>query len=116
MSVKSAIWVKAHLRRCNSSGISAMLIKRGAEEAGAIYVKINRLDGSVILLGPAPGPAHDERGSRRWSRLIADHPVAEGEADSYLQRLRSIDPDIWIIEIEDPKSMGLLDFPPLALS
>jgi len=110
MSVKSGIWVNAHLRRCNASGISAMLIKRGAEEAGSIYVKINRLDGRVILLGPAPGPAYDERGERRWSRLIADEPVLEIDADQYLQRIRSVDPDIWIIEIEDAKSTGLLDF------
>jgi|SRR5688500_7361851 hypothetical protein len=110
MSVKSSIWVTAHLRRCNASGISAMLVKRGAEEAGSIYVKINRLDGHVILLGPAPGPAYDEHGRRRWYQLIADRPVLEGEADKYLQRVRSIDPDIWIIEIEDAKTAGLLEF------
>jgi hypothetical protein len=109
MSVKSGIWVQAHLRRCNANGISAMLIKRGAEEAGSIYIKINRLDGHVILLGPAPGPAHDERGERRWSRMIAEQPIPESEADKYLQRVRSVDPDIWIIEIEDARTMGLLD-------
>jgi|SRR5688572_25637922 hypothetical protein len=109
MSVKSGIWVNAHLRRCNASGLAAVLVKRGAEEAGSIYVKINRLDGRVILLGPAPGPAYDNRGERRWSRLIAEEPVLEGEADKYLERARRIDPDIWIIEIEDARSMGLLD-------
>jgi len=47
---------------------------------------------------------------RRWTRLIADEPVLEIDADQYLQRVRSIDPDIWIIEIEDAKTTGLLDF------
>ena len=110
MSVKSAIWVQAHLRRCNAMGLAAMLVRRGAEEAGSIYVKINRLDGRVVLAGPAPGPAHDQRGERRWVRLIADGAVIEAEADAYLRRVRSIDPDIWIVEIEDPGGTGLLEF------
>ena len=109
MSVKSVIWVKAHLRRCNASGFPAVLVKRGAEAAGSIYVKINRLDGRFVLLGPPPGPAHDERGERRWARLISEEPVVESEADRYLHRLRAIDPDIWIIEVEDPHAFGLLD-------
>jgi hypothetical protein len=109
MSVKSAIWVKGHLRLCNAMGLPAMLIKRGAEEAGSVYVKINRLDGRVLLLGPEPGPAYDERGRRRWTRLIADGEVPERDAETYLERLRAIDPDIWIIEIEDAASLGFLD-------
>jgi hypothetical protein len=108
MSVKSAIWVQAHLRRCNASGLAAMLVKRGAEEAGSIYVKVNRLDGSVVLFGPAPGPSHDERGERRWMPVIGTGAVPEPDADAYLRRQRAIDPDIWIIEIEDTGGSGLL--------
>ncbi|HEY7750461.1 MAG TPA: DUF1491 family protein [Aestuariivirgaceae bacterium] len=115
MSVKSALWVQAHLRRCNANGFAAVLIKRGAEEAGSIYVKINRLDGNVILLGAPPGPVHDSRGERCWSALISDGPVAESEADRYLQRLRAIDPDIWIIEVEDARGTGLLNIAGLSL-
>ena len=59
--------------------------------------------------GPPPGPAYDERGDRRWSRRIAEEPVPESEADRYLQRVRAIDPDIWIIEVEYPHAFGLLD-------
>jgi hypothetical protein len=109
MSVKSAIWVQAHLRRCNGLGLAAMLIKRGAEEAGSIYVKVNRLDGSVVLFGPAPGPSHDERGERRWTSVVGTSAVIESEADAYLRRLTAIDPDIWIIEIEDRSGTGLLE-------
>jgi hypothetical protein len=109
MSVKSAIWVQAHLRRCNAMGLAAMLIRRGAEEAGSIYVKINRLDGRVLLIGPAPGPAHDHRGERRWVKPLGDAAVLEADADAYLRRIHSRDPDIWIIEIEDRSGTGLLD-------
>jgi hypothetical protein len=110
MSVKSAIWVQAYLRRCNAIGLAAVLIRRGAEEAGSIYVRINRLDGRVLLIGPAPGPAHDDRGERRWAKLVGDGAVPEAEVDAYLHRIHSRDPDIWIIEIEDRSGTGLLEF------
>jgi hypothetical protein len=110
MSVKSAIWVQAYLRRCNAMCLAAVLIRRGAEEAGSIYVRINRLDGRVLLIGPAPGPAHDDRGERRWAKLVGDGAVPEAEVDAYLHRIHSRDPDIWIIEIEDRSGTGLLEF------
>jgi len=91
-------------------GLAAVLIRRGAEEAGSIYVRINRLDGRVLLIGPAPGPAHDDRGERRWAKLVGDGAVPEAEVDAYLHRIHSRDPDIWIIEIEDRSGTGLLEF------
>ena len=46
MRLKSGIWVAAYLRRCNVEGAFAAVRRRGAEEAGAIFIKINRLDGT----------------------------------------------------------------------
>ena len=54
MRLKSGIWVAAYLRRCNVEGVFAAVRRRGAEEAGAIFIKINRLDGTAMLYGPAP--------------------------------------------------------------
>ncbi len=108
MPVKSAIWVQAHIRRCNAAGLFAALARRGAEEAGSIYVNVNRLNGTGLLFGPAPGPSYDEYGERRWTTLIAASPVSDGRIEDYLRRVSSIDPDIWIIEIEDRSGTGLL--------
>jgi hypothetical protein len=108
MTVKSAIWVHAHIRRCNDQGLFAVLARRGAEEAGSIFVRIDHLDGTETLLGPAPGPAYDERGDRRWVELIPTSPVPLGRIDDYLARLISIDPDIWIIAIEDRQGTAML--------
>src|SRR5262249_22246297 len=60
MRLKSAIWVAAYVRRCNVEGAFAAVRRRGAEEAGAIFVKLNRLDGSAALFAPAPPTAFDE--------------------------------------------------------
>jgi hypothetical protein len=63
MRLKSAIWVAAYIRRCNLEGAFATLRRRGAEEAGAIFVKINRLDGTAEL------SARRRRASLTWRAL-----------------------------------------------
>ncbi len=42
MRLKSGIWVAAYLRRCNIEGAFAAVRRHGAEEAGAVFIKINR--------------------------------------------------------------------------
>ncbi len=46
MRLKTGIWVAAYLRRCQVEGVAAVLRRRGAEEAGAIFIKVSRLDGT----------------------------------------------------------------------
>ncbi|MBZ0217642.1 MAG: DUF1491 family protein, partial [Fimbriimonadaceae bacterium] len=67
MRLKSAIWVAAYIRRCETSAVPAMVVRRGAESAGAIFIKINLLDRTARLLAPAPQALIDnDDGSRRW--------------------------------------------------
>ena len=40
MRLKSSIWVAAYLRRCQTEGIFGAVRRRGAEEAGAVFVKV----------------------------------------------------------------------------
>lgn len=100
MAVKSEIWVQAMLRRCNAQGLFAAVVKRGAAEAGAVFVILDRTDGSYSLLGPAPGPAYDEQGERRFVEEF-DAPVSEQEVSTLLARRRKFDDDIWVIEVAD---------------
>ncbi len=100
MRLKSSIWVSAFLRRCMVEGIFGAVVSKGAEEAGAVYVIVNHLDGTVHLFGPAPGASHDEEGQRRWVEELAP-PNGSAEASALLERRRRSDPDIWIVEVED---------------
>jgi hypothetical protein len=74
MRLKSSIWVAAYLRRCQTEGIFGAVRKRGAEEAGAVFVKVATLDGNATLYGPAPQTVYDEsrpvqgRSRSGWSR------------------------------------------------
>src|SRR6516225_9773520 len=101
MRLKSAIWVAAYLRRCNGEGAFAAVRRRGAEEAGAIFIKVNRLDGSADLFGPAPQSAFDEArpADRAFSRCFTDGPVPEPKVEERIAREILFDPDAWVLEI-----------------
>lgn len=108
MRVKSEIWVKAYIRRCFGEDAPAHVVRRGDSEAGAIFIKVNLLDGRVLLCGPAPaGLAHGD-GGRLWAAPLGEAPVPESEADAYLRRQAAFDPDFWVVEIEDPAGRHFL--------
>ena len=111
MRLKSAIWVAAYLRRCQVEGASAVLRRRGAEEAGAVFIKVNRLDGTADLYSPAPQSAFDE--SHPTDRLFAPamkvQPAPDSDVEATLTRQLKFDPDLWIVEVEDRTGRHFLD-------
>ena len=108
MRIKSEIWVKAYVRRCFAEGAPALVVRRGQSDAGAIYIKVNLLDGRAAVYGPAPaGLAHDT-GDRAWISVLGDQTLPEAEADAFLKRQSDFDPDHWIIEVEDAKGRHFL--------
>ncbi|SRR5258706_5235692 len=110
MRLKSEIWVKAYLRSCAAAGASAVVVRHGDDDAGAIFVKISRLDGTGRLFGPAP--AGLDSGSS-WDRQLAAHldgdAVTEAEIDAYLLRQAEFDSDLWVVEVEDRQGRHFLD-------
>jgi hypothetical protein len=109
MRLKAEIWVKAYLRRCQHEGADAVLVRRGDADAGAIYIKVCRLDGSAALFGPAPAGLEAAREERRWAALLAREATPEADADAYLTRQLAFDPDIWIVAVEDRQGRHFLD-------
>ena len=105
MRLRTDIWVSAFLRRHLVEGRYGAVLRKGAEEAGAVYVVVNRLDGSARLFGPAPGPAYDEAGERRWIEETKGPEPADRAAEIVARRAKT-DPDIWVVEIEDRHGDG----------
>jgi hypothetical protein len=109
MRLKSEMWVKAYLRRCRSEGADAVLMRRGDDDAGAIYIKVSRLDGTAVLFGPAPAGLDAAREDRLWQPSLKGEPRPEAEVDAVLERETSFDPDIWIVAVEDRAGRHFLD-------
>ena len=111
MRLKSAIWVAAYIRRCHVEGAFVAVRRRGAEEAGAIFIKLNRLDGTAELFAPAPQSAFDDAdpADRAFSRCFGVEPVPEDKIEVRLAREIRFDPDVWIVEIEDRAGRHFLE-------
>ena len=111
MRLKSAIWVAAYIRRCAIEGAFAVLRRRGAEEAGAIFIKIDRLDGTGELYGPAPQTSFDETHptDRAFAPCLKSQPASVAEIEARLVREIGFDPDLWIVEVEDRAGRHFLE-------
>jgi hypothetical protein len=109
MRLRADIWVAAYLRRCAHEGAFAVLRRRGAAEAGAIFVKVDRLDGTAALFGPAPQSELKDDQDRIFVRLHRDGFIDTAEAEQRLKREIGFDPDLWIIETEDRHGRSFLD-------
>jgi hypothetical protein len=109
MRLKSELWVKAYMRRCAHEGASAVLMRRGDSDAGAIYIKASRLDGTAALFGPAPAGLDAMREDRQWVRCLDTEFAPEASADAYLERQADFDPDIWIVAVEDREGRHFLE-------
>jgi hypothetical protein len=101
MRLKSEIWVRAYLRRCQAANVPAVIVRRGDEAAGAIFICVDRLDGTVSLYGPAPAGLAGSEVERRFVSCFGARAASGMEAKLYLARQGEFDPDLWIIEIED---------------
>jgi hypothetical protein len=110
MRLKSSIWVAAYLRRCQTEGVFGVVRRRGAEEAGAVFVKVALLDGKAMLYVPAPQTVYD--GSRPIERIFmptSTEPMPEASVEDRLVKEIRFDPDAWIVETEDRAGRHFLD-------
>ena len=109
MRLRADFWVSAYIRRCEVEGASAYLRRRGMAEAGAIHVKLDRLDGRAALFGPAPQADAEDVAEHRFIRLHKDLWIEPTDIEGRLRRAIDFDPDLWIVEVEDPAGRSFLD-------
>ncbi len=103
------MFVAAYLRLRNGENAFAVVRRKGAPEAGAIFICIDHLNGTVDLYGPAPQSAFDDaRPGRLFQRLTREGADA-ATVEARLLKEQRFDPDIWIIDVEDRRGEPRLD-------
>ncbi|TYC56473.1 DUF1491 family protein [Rhodobacterales bacterium] len=108
MRVTTDFFVSALVRRIFTEGGFAAISKKGAAEAGAVFICVDRLDGSYDFYGPAPQSMFSELPQGR----LFEQVFAKTDRDTFEARLKSearMDPDFWLVEVEARD--GRIDLP-----
>ncbi|KSB90758.1 hypothetical protein AS593_16925 [Caulobacter vibrioides] len=103
MLLSTDLWVGALIRRAELGGAFAMVVRKGDARAGAVLVKVvDRRAGTVGLYSEATRGD----GERVWMQPIKSD--FEPDLDAYAERAARIDPDVWVVEIEDREGRHFL--------
>jgi hypothetical protein len=105
--LKTGLWLKALIRRCDLAAIGIAVIARGDPDSGAVLLKFNGRDAGCRVLAQARRPD----GALAWISATGTAAVAEAEADAYIARQRRYDPDLWAVEIETDRVEAVIDGP-----
>lgn len=100
MRLRSDLFVSALTRRVFQGGGYAAVEIKGAESAGAIYIRQRFRDGLETLYAPAPQMMfdEDEADERLFERRF--EKVEAGEIDAFIAREGRFDSDLWLVELE----------------
>jgi hypothetical protein len=95
----SEFWVSQLVRRAGRNGFAAVL-RKGAAEAGSIFIQVRQRSGLTELYGPSPQTEYDT--DHPQDRLFALlRPAApDNEISARLEQEARFDGDLWIVEIE----------------
>ena len=105
--LKTGLWVRALIRRCDLAAVAVAVAARGDADSGAVLLKFSDRKVGCVVLAQARG----RDGQLVWMRATGQEPVAEAEADAYIYRQRRRDPDIWVVEIECGSAAALIEGP-----
>ncbi|MDB5416869.1 MAG: hypothetical protein JWP50_288 [Phenylobacterium sp.] len=106
MLLSTDIWVTALIRRAELGGAFGVVARKGDPRAGAVLVKaLNRAAGTARLYAEATRLD----GERIWMQpALSDQ---EPDLDRYIERAIRIDPDVWVVEIDDKQGRHFLTEP-----
>jgi len=104
MRITSDLWVAAYLRTRNAKHKPSVLMRRGAAEAGAIFLRVDRLDGTFDLYQPASQFAYRDEHIAKGERLF--EPCLQGvnvfDVMDKIEAEEKFDSDFWLLETECP--------------
>lgn len=103
--IKSALWIQSQVRMCDIQCIPIFIRKKGDPDGGAIILKIERGGKGSSVYAQARTP----EGKLAWMPGGGGEILTDEEAENYIKRQISFDPDLWVVEVEDPDGRYELD-------
>lgn len=104
--IPTHLWVEGEIRRLSGQNVSVYVLARGDRTGGLVLQKISNMAGQCRLLIQQ----RDLLGKLVWINALQDDFIDECEADAYIKRSISRDPDLWVIEIEDRGMLARIQF------
>lgn len=101
------VWVQAQVRLCDINFIPVVVTQRGDPDAGSVIVRLSRENGRCILLRRHTGMD----GGSVWGVVGGEAAIDDQEANDHIERECARDPDIWLLEVDDPKERYWPDRP-----
>ena len=89
---------------CNRNLVT-YVVKKGDADAGAIFLRINTLDCTSRIYSQTC----DMTDEIAWSQAGGGEPMDDMAAYEYFEKQQKYDPDLWILEIEDPEGKYQFD-------
>lgn len=105
--IKTRVWIAAQVRLCDIVQVPVAVVRRGDADSGQVVIKRNRLDGTFEVFVRTIALS----GAAAWRCATGAEPADEEAADRVIGRESDIDPDIWVLEIEDPAGRYEFDAP-----
>ena len=102
IELKSEILINAGIRAAERNFTNAYVTKRGDTEAGAIFVKIDTLDGyAKLFTRNLKYDLINENNFVEFINLYPEKKIQNIDIDKRVSKEIEIDRDCWIVEIED---------------
>ena len=102
IELKSEILINAGIRAAERNFINVYVTKRGDSESGAIFVKVDTLDGyAKLYTRNLKYDLINENDVVEFVNLYPDKKLPNIDIDKRITKEIQIDSDCWIVEIED---------------
>lgn len=103
--LRARFWVDALRWRAESAGASIYVAHKGDPDAGVILLKTLLPERKAQLYAPM----RNMEGGRVWMMPLGSDPVPEQDAETYARRRIEDDPDLWLVEVDDPYGRHFLN-------
>ena len=108
--LKAETIINAGIRIAEKNLTSAYIVKRGDEQDGAIFVKINTLDGfSKLFTRNIKYDLNNDKEIIEFADLYPQKRITTKEIDNRISKEIEVDRDCWVVGIEDKNGFNAFE-------